>query len=77
MTSPRVPGSSDPEVFPRALGGDGRGRAPVAPALPPAQPAVAAPIASARTVGQLPAQVGAAGLEPTRAETERLPQASA
>ncbi|MDX3579202.1 aldo/keto reductase [Streptomyces sp. FL07-04A] len=42
-----------------------------------AQPTVAAPIASARTVEQLPALLGVADLELTEAEVARLTQASA
>ncbi|MFG2378958.1 aldo/keto reductase [Streptomyces sp. NPDC048504] len=42
-----------------------------------AQPTVAAPIASARTVEQLPALLGVAELELTEAEIARLTQASA
>ncbi|MEV5547966.1 aldo/keto reductase [Streptomyces sp. NPDC052309] len=42
-----------------------------------AQPTVAAPIASARTVEQLPALLGVAGLTLTEEETGRLTQASA
>jgi aryl-alcohol dehydrogenase-like predicted oxidoreductase len=42
-----------------------------------AQPTVAAPIASARTVDQLPALLGVAGLHLTEAELKRLTDASA
>ncbi len=42
-----------------------------------AQPTVAAPIASARTVEQLPALLGVAELKLTDAEITRLTQASA
>ncbi|MFF1381659.1 aldo/keto reductase [Streptomyces sp. NPDC058308] len=42
-----------------------------------AQPTVAAPIASARTVGQLPALLAVADLELTQAELARLTEASA
>jgi len=42
-----------------------------------AQPTVAAPIASARTVEQLPALVAVAELELTQAEVTRLTEASA
>jgi len=42
-----------------------------------AQPTVAAPIASARTVEQLPALVAVAELELTQAEVARLTEASA
>ncbi|MEV3966495.1 aldo/keto reductase, partial [Nocardia sp. NPDC050193] len=42
-----------------------------------AQPTVAAPIASARTVEQLPALLGVAGLELTPEEITRLTKASA
>ncbi|MFJ8546954.1 aldo/keto reductase [Streptomyces sp. NPDC093586] len=42
-----------------------------------AQPTVAAPIASARTVEQLPALLGVADLELTEAEVRRLTEASA
>ncbi|MCX4763205.1 aldo/keto reductase [Streptomyces sp. NBC_01275] len=42
-----------------------------------AQPTIAAPIASARTVEQLPALLGVAELELTQAELEKLTEASA
>lgn len=51
--------------------------ATVAPAWLAAQPTVAVPIASARTVEQLPARPAVAGLELTDAEVTRLTQTSA